>query len=341
MKNIDRTRRLGAVGACLLAGLAAIIGSGGSSTDEPIFDSNTTVELSGMLDEGGAAFPGATIKAFLVTMPATDDEQATAISDTSGHYTIEILRNRDTYLEVSNAGYATLNSRFGAFDQDTPGLNFGMILEGEAEGVIDAAFGGMAFDLADKAWLAINVEDSSGNEVDGIGVTTTPAIAGGGALNCDGSLTGADITATIPACNPARGGPMYLAYYDADAEVSITATGTADAPVAPVRVGEVTVVSIEWSGSNTVSGTLQVEVEEGGSVTTNPDVLLCIGPNTCETQVALGTRITLTATPATGSHFDDWDGCDVEIQSDRTRGICERTISDFNFIRAEFDPGAP
>lgn len=81
-----------------------------------------------MLDEGGAAFPGATIKAFLVTTPATDDGQATATSDASGHYTIEVLRNRDTYLELSNAGYATLNSRFGAFDQDTPGLNFGVNL---------------------------------------------------------------------------------------------------------------------------------------------------------------------------------------------------------------------
>jgi hypothetical protein len=245
MKDFHRIWRRGALATIFCAGLAAIIGSGGNTTGDPTFDSNTTVALSGRLDENGTAFAGATISAFLVTTPATDSVQSTVQSDVGGIYTVEVLRNTDTYLELSNAGYATLNSRFGAFDRDTSGLDFDMVPESDAEAGIDAAFGGMAFDLADKAWLAINVEDSSGNEVDGIGITTMPAIAGDGALNCDGSLTGSDITAAIPACNPAREGPMYLGYFDADTEVGITATGSSDAPIAPVRVGEVTVVSIE------------------------------------------------------------------------------------------------
>jgi hypothetical protein len=329
--------------------LATIIGSGGddNSAGDPTFGANNTVDLSGTLDASGTGFSGVAIKAFLVTAPTMDSEQASATSNTSGQYSITVLRNTDTYLELSSAGYATQNSRFGSFDQDAGGLDFGMIPENDAEAVIDAAFGGMALNLADKAWLAVNVEDANGNEVDGVSVTTVPARAGGGALKCDGSLTGSDITAAAPACNPERGGPMYLAYYDANTEVAISATGSSDAPIAPVRVGEITFVSIQMSsptpGPGATTRLFQIVAEEGGSVTTNPDVLFCIGPNTCEVEVAVGTQITLTATPDTGSHFDDWDRCNVEVKSDRTGGICEQTISIYssNSVRAEFDPGAP
>lgn len=199
-----------------------------------------TVNVSGTTDLDGAPEDGVTVTSVLVTTAATDDVQSTTTSDANGAYTLTVLSDTDTYFEFSKANLATINTQFMQFAQDTAGLDYGMILATDVEAVIDATFGGMAFDLADKAWFALNVIDANGDEVDGVAITTTPAVVGGGALNCDGTLTGANITAAQPPCNPERGGPMFLAYFDGDAEITVTVAGSAGDVVAPVRVGEAT-----------------------------------------------------------------------------------------------------
>jgi len=88
----------------------------------------------------------------------------------------------------------------------------------------------------------VNVEDSAGNEVDGVTITPSSSPAGGGALKCDGTLSGSNVT-VAPPCVPERAAPMYLAYYDADAEIGITITGS-PALRAPLRVGEVTYIVV-------------------------------------------------------------------------------------------------
>lgn len=67
----------------------------------------------------------------------------------------------------------------------------------------------------------INVQDASGDDVAGVTIAPDPSPSGGGALNCDGTFSGSNITAD-PTWVPDRTTPMYLAYYDADAEIEIT-----------------------------------------------------------------------------------------------------------------------
>jgi hypothetical protein len=91
-------------------------------------------------------------------------------------------------------------------------------------------------------------------------------------------------------------------------------------PVAPTPPG---------IGTN---GKLSLFVEEGGSVTSNPDVGTCVGYGNCETTVARGTVITLTAVPMTGWVFEEWDRC-----SGPSGLQCVETIEALTYVKAEFD----
>jgi len=224
-------------------------GCGSSSnptpTPAPVVPPAATVAVSGMIGLNGTATEGVTVTSMLVTTAATDDVQSTTTSDANGDYTLTILSDTDTYFELSGTDLATINTQFMQFPQDTAGLDYGVVSATDVEAVIDAAFGGMALDLADKAWFALNIVDANGDEIDAVTITSVPGVVGGGALNCDGSLTGANITAAQPPCEGERGGPMFLAYFDSDAEITVTVTGNAGDVVAPVRVGEATFFEIE------------------------------------------------------------------------------------------------
>jgi len=215
-------------------------GSSGSGDPPPVNLPAATSNVSGILDLDGTSVDGVTVTSMLVTTAATDDVQSTTSTDANGAYTLNILSDTDTYFEFSKIDLATINTEFMQFAQDTADLDYGMILTTDVEALIDVTFGGMALDLADKAWLALNVVDANGDEADGVEITTTPGVVGGGALNCDGTLTGANITTALPPCNPERAGPMFLAYFDGDAEITVTVAGSAGDVVAPVRVGEAT-----------------------------------------------------------------------------------------------------
>lgn len=79
-------------------------------------------------------------------------------------------------------------------------------------------------------------------------------------------------------------------------------------------------------------GKLSMHVEEGGSVTTNPDVGTCSGRADCEFIVNRGAVVTLTAIPNTGWAFEEWDNCPGPS------GLqCVVTINALVYVKAEFD----
>jgi hypothetical protein len=91
-------------------------------------------------------------------------------------------------------------------------------------------------------------------------------------------------------------------------------------PVAPTPPG---------IGTN---GKLSLFVEEGGSVTSSPDVGTCAGYGNCEVAVARGTVVTLTAVPNPGWVFEEWDRCTGPS------GLqCVETIGALTYVKAEFD----
>jgi hypothetical protein len=76
-----------------------------------------------------------------------------------------------------------------------------------------------------------------------------------------------------------------------------------------------------------------MHVEEGGSVTTSPDVGTCVGRVDCEFFVARGTIVTLTAVPNAGWEFEEWDNCPGPSGMQ-----CVVTIDALTWVKAEFDP---
>lgn len=80
-------------------------------------------------------------------------------------------------------------------------------------------------------------------------------------------------------------------------------------------------------------GKLSMHVEEGGRVTTNPNVGTCSGRADCEFIVDRGAIVTLTAIPNAGWEFEEWDSCPGPS------GLqCVMTMEALNYVKAEFDP---
>ena len=309
-----------------------------------------TATISGSVTSTAGPVDAAALTSIVVSTPATDAAGSTANSDATGAYALSVPDGLTNYVEIAKAGLATFNSAFFSAPIDIAGVIIPMITELEANTVIGGAFGGMMFSLPDAAWLAIDVRDPIGNELDAVTITSTPAQNGGGALACNGTYTGTNTTTASPPCSPPRTGPMYFAYFDASKEVAVTASNTSAVIYAPVRVGEITVLELSGTtlppsggGGPSAMGTLSVSVEQGGSVTSSPSVITCSGAGTngsrlCTAQVPLGTIVTLRALPDPGNVFDDWDNC-INRTETPAGGTCILTIMPSQHIRAEFDPG--
>ena len=83
------------------------------------------------------------------------------------------------------------------------------------------------------------------------------------------------------------------------------------------------------------NGKLQVQVEEGGTVTTNPAIGSCAGQpgdKYCEFTAPRGTVVTLTAQPWAGWAFEEWDNCPGPSGTQ-----CVITIGALDNVKAEFD----
>jgi Divergent InlB B-repeat domain len=76
---------------------------------------------------------------------------------------------------------------------------------------------------------------------------------------------------------------------------------------------------------------LVVEVEGKGTVTSSPEGIDC--GSECEAEFEEGETVTLTAKPAPGSEFVEWEGCDEEPAADE----CEVTMDEEREVSAVFD----
>lgn len=69
-------------------------------------------------------------------------------------------------------------------------------------------------------------------------------------------------------------------------------------------------------GDPSLIGELELQVGGGGTVTSEPDVVTCIGvdpANYCYVQIPIGTVVTLTAVPDGGFDFSRWVNCDGPV----------------------------
>ena len=80
------------------------------------------------------------------------------------------------------------------------------------------------------------------------------------------------------------------------------------------------------------NGKLSMHVEEGGRVTTNPNIGTCTGRADCDFIVDRGTIVTLTAVPNAGWEFEEWDSCPGPSGTQ-----CVVTINALTYVKAEFD----
>lgn len=336
-----------AIGLCLLMSLLACSDSSnsGSPTTEP-----SIVFLAGTVTDG--TDPLADV---LVTVFDGDDQPLTnSTTGPNGYYEFALPRDSVVYLQFTRQGLSPTQSQVYTLAQDITGLIFDLLARALVEEIIDRVFEGLILDLADGGWLAINVQDLFGNNIDGVTIKTKPTPILGGTLKCNGTLTGSNIT-SAPPCRPARVGPMYLAYFDGRADgrpvgVKFTLGDDQIVYTARVRPGRLTQVNalyfdLDSAPTPIPKGLLSITVEQGGRITTQPNVLQCngntsgFGTTVCETRVAHGTSIRVRAVPNPGWKFDDWDGCDVETSQNGTPTCIKTvTVQAQALIKAEFDP---
>jgi hypothetical protein len=85
---------------------------------------------------------------------------------------------------------------------------------------------------------------------------------------------------------------------------------------------------------STVKYTLTIDETGPGMVSSSPGSIHC--PSACSADFRVGTKVTLTATPAAGSLFDGWAGGGC-----KGIGTCTLTVSGDMTVAAEFEPKPP
>ena len=196
--------------------VAVLALAGCSSSDDdaaPVAD----ITVSGVIaDFNDTPMPGVAVQGVYVSSASTNP---TAETDINGSFSLTVDGNTDFYLNGSYLGYITTNSEVLRGSADITGLEIGMPRGPEAEDIINAAFPGDGLAVVNHAWLAIDIEDENGNEVAGETVTLSTTPSDFAYTNCDG--TPSDGNTTIACLD--RAGPMYIAYFDAAAETTVTA----------------------------------------------------------------------------------------------------------------------
>jgi len=115
-----------------------------------------------------------------------------------------------------------------------------------------------------------------------------------GLLTVTGGACGATLVSATVTTNSSTGG--------------ISSSG---AIITGYMTGNVTCFTGSGSGGGNPALTLTFTGNGSGTVSSNPSGLSCSSPGPCVTQAfAVGKTVTLTATPAAGSSFGSWKGCD-------------------------------
>jgi len=231
--------------ACSLLLLTGL--SGCSSSDST--PAATTVTISGKVsDTADVAEPGVAVEVVYTTPGAAGNVSTT--TNASGDFSLTVNKNTTFYVRISKTDFATLNSEKGSTDVDEAVGTLNIPTSDEAQGLINQAFGLGAPLLANHAWLVVGVEDASGDELNGVTIASVPAETDEVYANCDGTdSNGGATTGAICPLPDEREGVQYIAYFDATADVTVTATSTvppaADNATAPVRMGEIAFIDFE------------------------------------------------------------------------------------------------
>jgi len=172
-------------------------------------------------------------------------------TDVSGNYFITINRNTPLYFRLQKTtGYPTLNSALDSYVSDITDKDIALFTTERAQGLITKAFAIGDPSLVGGSWLFVDVVLSNGEDSSGITITTSDA---SGALidatvtNCDGTNSG-DVVTIACTGTEVRDGPMFVAYYNADADITVAISGARNAEQeARVRMGQITYVKFELS----------------------------------------------------------------------------------------------
>jgi cytochrome c5 len=200
--------------------------------DTPVTDDLTDITVSGVITDSNAVpLTGVAVQGVYISSSAVNPSTST---DTDGGFALTLEANTAFYLSGAFLGYATLNSEVLNTSVSIAGLDIEMPRSPEVEAIIEAAFPTAGLAIVNHAWLAVDIEDDNGNQISGKAITPDIEPSGFAYTNCDGSPR--DDNTTIACAD--RDGPMYIAYYDAAAETTVTALE--QTKTAPLRIEQVT-----------------------------------------------------------------------------------------------------
>ncbi len=165
----------------------------------------------------------------------------TTTTDSSGDFSLQVLKNDAVFLRATKDSFATINSAKAPLNVNVSGLDIGMPTGDEAQFVIDTAFDTDTTLLENVAWLVVDIEDANGDGVVGETITSTISPADEVYTDCGGADSG--LTTTMGPCPSGRPSPMYIAYFDAAGEANITVGS--ETQLAPIRMGEITYLEFE------------------------------------------------------------------------------------------------
>ncbi|MBT8134477.1 MAG: hypothetical protein KJO03_08200 [Gammaproteobacteria bacterium] len=232
MRNIILVGALGAA--------AILSGCGGSSDDTAQFVPQEFVSISGKISNlNDTGEPDIFVEG--VYSSPGDSLNPTTSTDSSGNFSLDVLKGDAVFLRATKDSFATINSAKSALNVNVSGLDIGMPTGDEAQSVIDTAFGADTTPLENVAWLVVDIEDENGDEVSGQTITSTVSPADELYTECDGTDSG--LTATTGPCPSGRQSPMYIAYFNAAVEANITVGS--ETQLAPIRMGEITYLEYE------------------------------------------------------------------------------------------------
>ena len=222
---------------------ALILSACGSSDDVAQIIDDEFVTVSGQttdINDTPSPLPDVAIEG-VYTVPDGLLNPTTISDATSGNFSLSVIKGDAFYLHASKDTYATMNSVKDALSANEAGLEIGLPTKDEANQVITLAFASNTPDLAEKAWLVVGVEDANGDEVNGATISPSPAPEAFVYTDCHGADVANSVTEA--ACIDERPGPMYIAYYAANTEITVTVGS--ETQTAPIRMGEITLLEFE------------------------------------------------------------------------------------------------